>query len=77
LLANTFFGHDAPSGAENTPVGTDRDDGVHFWAADVFGSTERVQGGLVISMFVRGFEMRDLSTAKDSFEGELDKELCS
>jgi hypothetical protein len=77
LLANTFFGHDAPSGAEDTSVGTDGDDGVHFWTADVFGSTERVQSGLVVSMFMRGFEMTNLSATKDSFEGKLDKELCS
>ena len=75
LLANTLFGHDAPSGAKDTLVRTDRDDGVHFRAADGLVSTERIHGGLGVSIFVRRLEMRNLSATKDGFEGEFDEEL--
>jgi hypothetical protein len=77
LLADTFLSHNAPSGAKDTPVGANRDDGVHLRTADGLASAERVHGGLVISVFVRRFEVGDLSAAKDSFEREFEEELGS
>ena len=75
MLANTFLGHDAPCGTEDTPVGADGNNGVHFRAADSLASTERVHGGFSVGVFVSRLEMGNLGAAKDGFEGKLDEEL--